>query len=189
VRAFKCLSVSQWTNLFWGNNLSKSVTQSEEEIKQRIIDCLKNIEWDIMQGKIDTAVTKLEEAQKLTQEWGVKKRNSVSPYARAHPFSSFLHSLLPLIRMLFCLVICSIERWKLPLPCKVRGAINAQVCPLTYFRPALKCSPKNVNSKWKNLSIRTHHKWFERARNTAGASHLTCKTEKEMRICEVSLGF
>jgi len=49
------------------------VTQSEEEIKQRIIDCLKDIEWDIMQGKIDTAMTKLEEAQKLTKEWRVKK--------------------------------------------------------------------------------------------------------------------
>jgi len=53
--------------------LSKSVTQSEEEIKQRIIDCLKDIEWDIMQGKIDTVMTKLEEAQKLIQEWGEKK--------------------------------------------------------------------------------------------------------------------
>jgi len=59
--------------------LSKSVTQSEEEIKQRIIDCLKDIEWDIMQGKIDAVMTKLEEAQKLTREWGVKKYNSVSP--------------------------------------------------------------------------------------------------------------
>jgi hypothetical protein len=28
------------------------VTQSEEEIKQRIIDCLKGIEWDIVQGKL-----------------------------------------------------------------------------------------------------------------------------------------
>ena len=46
----------------------KSVTQSEEEIEQRIIDCLKDIEWDIMQGKIDTVMTKLEEAQKLTRE-------------------------------------------------------------------------------------------------------------------------
>ena len=53
--------------------MSKSVTQSEEEIKQRIIDCLKDIEWDIMQGKIDAVITKLEEAQKLTREWGVKK--------------------------------------------------------------------------------------------------------------------
>jgi len=40
------------------------VTQSEEEIKQRLIDCLKDIEWDIMQGKIDTVMTKLEEAMK-----------------------------------------------------------------------------------------------------------------------------
>ena len=53
--------------------MSKSVTQSEEEIKQRIIDCLKDIEWDIMQGKIDIVMTKLEEAQKLTRGWGVKK--------------------------------------------------------------------------------------------------------------------
>ncbi|MDH5451051.1 MAG: hypothetical protein OEX77_09200 [Candidatus Bathyarchaeota archaeon] len=53
--------------------MSKSVTESEEEIKQRIIDCLRDIEWDIMQGKIDAAMTKLEEAQKLTREWGVKK--------------------------------------------------------------------------------------------------------------------
>ena len=59
--------------------MSKSVTQSEEEIKQRIIDCLKDIEWNIMQGKIDAVMTKLEEAQKLTREWGVKKYNSVSP--------------------------------------------------------------------------------------------------------------
>ena len=56
--------------------MSKSVTQSEEEIEQRIIDCLRDaraVEWDIMQGKIDTVMTKLEEAQKLTREWGVKK--------------------------------------------------------------------------------------------------------------------
>ena len=53
--------------------MSKSVTQSEEKIKQRIIDCLKDIEWDIMQGKIDTVMTKLEEAQKLTREWGIRK--------------------------------------------------------------------------------------------------------------------
>jgi hypothetical protein len=59
--------------------LSKSVTQSEEEIKQRIIDCLRDIEWDIMQGKIDAVMKKLEEAQKLTQEWGVKKYNNMSP--------------------------------------------------------------------------------------------------------------
>ena len=53
--------------------MSKSVKQSEEGIEQRIIDCLKDIDWDIMQGKIDTVMTKLEEAQKLTREWGVKK--------------------------------------------------------------------------------------------------------------------
>ena len=52
--------------------MSKSVTQSEEKIKQRIIDCLKDIEWDIMQGRIDTVMTKLEEAQKLTREWSKK---------------------------------------------------------------------------------------------------------------------
>jgi hypothetical protein len=51
------------------------VTQSEEEIKQRLINCLKDIEWDITQGKIDTVMTKLEEAQKLTQEWGKKHSN------------------------------------------------------------------------------------------------------------------
>jgi hypothetical protein len=49
------------------------VTQSEEDMKQRIIDCLKDIEWDIMQGKIDIVLTKLEEAQKLAREWRVKK--------------------------------------------------------------------------------------------------------------------
>jgi hypothetical protein len=49
------------------------VTQSEEEMKQRLINCLKDIEWDIMQGKIDTVMTKLERAQKLAQEWGAKK--------------------------------------------------------------------------------------------------------------------
>jgi hypothetical protein len=53
--------------------LSKDVKQSEEEIKQRLIDCLKDIQWDILQGKIDTVTTKLEEAQKLTREWEVKK--------------------------------------------------------------------------------------------------------------------
>ena len=53
--------------------MSKSVTESEEEIKQRIIDCLRDTEWDIMQGKIDAVMTKLEEAQKLTRKWGVKK--------------------------------------------------------------------------------------------------------------------
>jgi hypothetical protein len=59
--------------------LSKSVTQSEEEMKQRIIDCLRDIEWDIMQGKIDTVMKKLEEAQKLTREWGETKYGSASP--------------------------------------------------------------------------------------------------------------
>jgi hypothetical protein len=49
------------------------VTQSEEETKQKIIDCLKDIQWDIMQGKTDAAMTKLEEAQKLTQEWKRRK--------------------------------------------------------------------------------------------------------------------
>jgi hypothetical protein len=49
------------------------VTQSEEKIKQMIIDSLRDIEWDIMQGKIDTVMTKLEEAQKLTREWRAKK--------------------------------------------------------------------------------------------------------------------
>jgi hypothetical protein len=53
--------------------LSKSVTQSEEKIKQMIIDSLRDIEWDIMQGKIDTVMTKLEEAQKLAREWRAKK--------------------------------------------------------------------------------------------------------------------
>ncbi len=53
--------------------MSKSVTQSEEKIKQRIIDCLKDIEWDIIQGKIDAVMTKLEEAQKLAREWRTKK--------------------------------------------------------------------------------------------------------------------
>jgi hypothetical protein len=32
-----------------------------------------------MQGKIDAVMTKLEEAQNLTREWGVKKYNSVPP--------------------------------------------------------------------------------------------------------------
>jgi hypothetical protein len=53
--------------------LSKSVIQSEEKRKQMIIDCLKDIEWDIIQGKIDAVMTKLEEAQKLSQEWRRKK--------------------------------------------------------------------------------------------------------------------
>jgi hypothetical protein len=53
--------------------LSKGVKQSEEEIKQRLIDCLKDIHWDILQGKIDIVMTKLEEAQKLTREWEARK--------------------------------------------------------------------------------------------------------------------
>jgi len=53
--------------------LAKSVTQSEEEIKQRLINCLKDIQWDILQAKIDTVMTKLEEAQKLTREWESRK--------------------------------------------------------------------------------------------------------------------
>ena len=52
--------------------------QSEEKIKQMIIDCLKDIEWDIIQGKIDAVMTKLEEAHKLAQEWGEKRFNSAS---------------------------------------------------------------------------------------------------------------
>lgn len=62
--------------------MSKSVTQSEEEINQRIIDCLKGIEWDIIQGKIDSVMMKLEEAQKLTREWGVKNITVCSLGAR-----------------------------------------------------------------------------------------------------------
>ena len=53
--------------------MSKSVTQSEEKIKQMIIDSLRDIEWDIMQGKTDAVMTKLDEAQKLTREWRVRK--------------------------------------------------------------------------------------------------------------------
>ena len=53
--------------------MSKSVAQSEEKTKQMIIDSLRDIEWDIMQGKIDAVMTKLEEAQKLTREWRVRK--------------------------------------------------------------------------------------------------------------------
>jgi hypothetical protein len=49
------------------------VTQSEEKIKQMIIDSLRDIEWDIMQGKTDAVMTKLDEAQKLTREWRVRK--------------------------------------------------------------------------------------------------------------------
>jgi uncharacterized protein YqgV (UPF0045/DUF77 family) len=58
--------------------LSKSLIQSEEKIKQRIIDCLKDIEWDIIQGKIDDVMTKLKEAHKLAQEWGEKRFSSAS---------------------------------------------------------------------------------------------------------------
>ena len=53
--------------------MSKSVTQSEERMKQMIIDSLKDIEWDIMQGKTDAVMMKLEEAQKLAREWKVRK--------------------------------------------------------------------------------------------------------------------
>ena len=53
--------------------MSKSVTKSEEKIEQMIIDSLKDIEWDIMQGKTDAVMTKLEEAQKLTREWIARK--------------------------------------------------------------------------------------------------------------------
>jgi hypothetical protein len=53
--------------------LSKNVTQSEEKTKQIIIDSLKDIEWDVMQGKTDAVMTKLEEAQKLTREWRTRK--------------------------------------------------------------------------------------------------------------------
>jgi hypothetical protein len=53
--------------------LSKSVAQSEERTKQMIIDSLRDIEWDIMQGKTDIVMTKLEEAQKLAREWRVRK--------------------------------------------------------------------------------------------------------------------
>ena len=52
--------------------MPKSLIQSEEKIKQRLIDCLKDIEWDIIQGKIEAVMTKLEEARKLVQEWGKK---------------------------------------------------------------------------------------------------------------------
>jgi hypothetical protein len=44
-----------------------------ENIKQIIIDSLKDIEWDVMQGKTDAVMTKLEEAQKLTREWIARK--------------------------------------------------------------------------------------------------------------------
>ena len=53
--------------------MSKSVIQSEEKTKQMIIDRLKDIKWDIMQGKTDAVMTKPEEAQKLTREWRARK--------------------------------------------------------------------------------------------------------------------
>ena len=53
--------------------MPKNVIHSEEKIKQRLIDRLKDIEWDIVQGKIDAVMTKLEEAQKLTREWKERK--------------------------------------------------------------------------------------------------------------------
>jgi hypothetical protein len=49
------------------------VTQSEEKLKQMIIDSLKDIEWDIMLGKTDDVITKLEEAQKLARVWIARK--------------------------------------------------------------------------------------------------------------------
>lgn len=49
--------------------MSKNVTQTEEKTKQMIIDSLKDIEWDIMLGKTDVVMTKLEESQKLVREW------------------------------------------------------------------------------------------------------------------------
>jgi hypothetical protein len=48
------------------------VTQSEK-IKQMIINSLKDIEWDIIQGQPDAAVTKLEEAERLAREWKIRK--------------------------------------------------------------------------------------------------------------------
>ena len=53
--------------------MSKSVTKSEEEMKQMIIDSLKDIEWDTMLGKTDLVMTKLEEAQKLAREWRARR--------------------------------------------------------------------------------------------------------------------
>lgn len=53
--------------------MSNRVAQSEERTKQMIIDSLRDIEWDIMQGKTDVVMTKLEEAQKLTREWIARK--------------------------------------------------------------------------------------------------------------------
>jgi hypothetical protein len=57
--------------------MSKSVIQSEEKTKQMIIDTLKDIEWDVMQGKTDALMTKLEEAQKLTREWRARKKHNI----------------------------------------------------------------------------------------------------------------
>jgi hypothetical protein len=73
IKKFKCLSVGNWIYFSWGKNLSKSVTQSEERMKQMIIDTLKDIEWDIIQDKTDDVMTKLEEAQKLTKELRARK--------------------------------------------------------------------------------------------------------------------
>jgi hypothetical protein len=49
------------------------VAQSEERTKQMMIDSLRDIEWDIIQGKTDVVMTKLEETQKLTREWRGRK--------------------------------------------------------------------------------------------------------------------
>lgn len=49
------------------------MTQTEEKTKQMIIDSLKDIEWDIMLGKTDVVMTKLEESQKLAREWRARK--------------------------------------------------------------------------------------------------------------------
>jgi len=38
-----------------------------------VIDSLKDIEWDIVFGKTETVMTKLEEAQKPTREWIARK--------------------------------------------------------------------------------------------------------------------
>ena len=73
--------------------MSKSVTQSEEEIKQMIIDSLKDIEWDIMQGKTDAVMTKLDEAQKLAREWRVGKTQHRVPWdSKAHACQKMLKS-------------------------------------------------------------------------------------------------
>lgn len=68
--------------------MSKSLIQSEEEIKQRIIDCLRDINWDIIMEKKDTVMMKLEEAQKLAQEWRQKKGKD-SDYS--HPIENICH--------------------------------------------------------------------------------------------------